>query len=294
MKKVPVVSEVPKRTPLFISLGQGTTGTHGSHGSMCSLHLQACHWLECCPGLLPQQRDLVALMIAANHCTGGFNNPILFPADHVFDCDAAKWRAKLEPTVGAIAVTFINILDGLSDTPVTGIIRHLLPLLPVERPVKFILTTRESQQWSARRAGVGHNQLICRFDTSIRTNRMSNPFADYIECADIALEEHARNSSRTDSSHKSGQQAAKPLQLKDVFLNQPGATDELLQNAMEHYQTQYAFEVMRHHFAQRGEQLILGKNLLHVDYFNQSVNYEKVATKDKLEILVREYLQQKE
>lgn len=59
---------------------------------------------------------------------------------------------------------------------------------------------------------------------------------------------------------------------------------------MEHYQTDYVYEVMRSYAAMRGDSLDLGRNFLHVNYFNTSVNFINVSTAERVDEKIFSFL----
>lgn len=105
--------------PLFINLGQGTTGTHGIHEAMCKNKLRACHFYLYCPGhkltLVREHRDLIELQLAAHLCIDSaaslgklrdrFRNRKL-------DCDAVAWQKRYTEAVHQLVqVCISNVVD---------------------------------------------------------------------------------------------------------------------------------------------------------------------------------------
>lgn len=273
--------------PMFLGLGQGTTGTRSLHAAICAIKpkIVACHYHVCCPINLWSMRPHLAMLDANIHAQkcldlnaqNGTGKFALRYADRSWNCDAYLWQQEYRQAVEGEADFFRYKLSALSDAPLPAIVRHVLHQKPVERPVKFILNYREPMQWAKRRLEEHPHELICRFDTSTITGRVGNPLCDYLECVTAA--QHALNKTHG-------------LQISDVFYLASELAQDKLAAMMEHYQEVYVQEVMNHYFSSVNEKIEIGRNVLLINYFNSTLNGQTVSS-EEMNIGISEFLKQK-
>lgn len=256
----------PGNRTFWINLGQGTSATHGLFDLMCEARIPTCHFRRCCPTkVFSEQSALIQKIVESSRCMNDQNDV----------CSAKKWAKEFErSTLAMKKLVTSSHLSGIMDNPITGISRHLIRMIAPSKKIKFILTVRDKDEWARRRQEEGHNGLFCKFDTSIITGRVSNPLADHIECVEAAMK------MMNDTS----------ITLHDVFLTSRSMDRSKLASALEHYNTVYAYEVMSHYYRSIEDQLQIGVNFLHINFFNLSVNFQSMSDEDAFNAKVFEFL----